>query len=566
MSVTISVRKSEILLSIPVADQMLYGIPDFCQKLRKADTFGCSIRFLPEVLAKYRPNVSVDKLPDLSKRIYNHELQRREYSDEYKHGEYPEVDNASLWEHQRRGVALARVNSRYAFFYDTRTGKTRMAYQIISEAINEGKVDKAIVFVPSSIIPDWLSDAKEFPELTVAAYYKDAKTKEATKATKYNVLLMSTEIAVNSAAYIKQCDFNMCFFDESSKLKSHRTQISKYMVEYAKTVEYFYLLSATPAPNGYHEYYTQMRCIDPYIFPQARCHFVEKYFNNRSRNPNYEMLSIKPEKKKEFEALLEQYAIYVDQKVMPVAAKKFIAAQYTLDSSVRKLYDKMCREMSLEINGETITVDMATSIRNKLQQITSGFIINTDAVKHNQQVAYLHTGELVNTIEKIPEGSKKRLEAMKAVFAIHGYHEKYVIWANYRQEFTDIGDWLYSEGISFGVLNGETTTEQKEAIVESFKHGTTQVIICHPLSVGMGKNFTESHIAIYYSLTDSWEAFKQSSERIAGHINIQPHDCLYYILLAQDTIDELIWSNISNKRDQSYGLLKHLQSHSMSTI
>lgn len=562
--VRISVSKVAITLTMPVGTPEEV-IPKFCIKQRKADTYCCSIRHLPEVLALYRDKPIIN-FPLSIQQLYADEMWRREFSEAYKHGEIPTVDSPTeLWEHQKRGVALARVNSRYAFFYDTRTGKTRMAYQIILEAIRNHRTQRAIVFVPSSIIPDWLSDAKEFPELSVVAYYKDEATKQqaatSLASNTANVLIMSVELAVRSADFTSKWNFNMGFFDESSKLKSHKTQISKYMLKYAWTLQYFYLLSATPAPNGYQEYYVQMRCIDPCIFPAARYAFVDKYFNNYSRNTNYEKLAIKPECKAEFEALINEYAIYVDQKVMPVSQKKYIPLKYTLPSESRVFYDKMCKDMTVQLDGKDITVDMATSIRAKLQQIASGFIIDTEAIKQNEQAKYLPDIPHLATIHRIPgAAAAMRLGMVQAVFEENGWHEKYVIWANYHQEFNDLAAWLFAHNIHYGLLNGEVSVADKEAIVESFKHGTTQVILCHPLSVGMGKNFTESHIAIYYSLTDSWEAFKQSCERIAGHIAIQPLDCLYYILLAEDTVNELVYDNIMNKRETSYGILQHLQS------
>ena len=89
-------------------------------------------------------------------------------------------------------------------------------------------------------------------------------------------------------------------------------------------------------------------------------------------------------------------------------------------------------------------------------------------------------------------------------------------------------------------INKITTTAYKEEAVRKFKAHEIKVLICHPASVGMGKNFTEAHVAIYYSLNDSWELFKQSCERIAGHIAVQPKQCEYYIILAENTINELV--------------------------
>lgn len=566
LTASIKVSYTGIELGIPVELQRRGMVPSYCQKLRKNNSFGCSVRYLPEVMALFR-NKPVDYEAQygttLAEHLYYFEIQRRKYSDQFKHEQFEETENSSLWEHQQRGVALASVNSRYAFFYDTRTGKTRMAYQIMLDALKAGTASRCIVFVPSSIIPDWLSDAKAFPELKVNAYYNDTKTKHAALTHPCHILLFSIEQAASNAELLSRLHFDICFFDESSKLKNHKSQISKFMREYSKNVFRFYLLSATPAPNGYHEYYTQMMCIDPYIFPIARTHFVNKYFNNTSRDTKYERLKIKEELRIEFEGLLEEYAIYVDQKVMPTAGKKFIIQEYALDTDTQKLYDTMCRDMSAIVNDTEITVDMAAAMRSKLQQIVSGFVINTEVKKEIATAKFLKE-EYLGTdkeIEILPVARDARLQELANLLEKHNDERKFIVWANYKQEFHDIATLLYQKGYSFGILNGDTPLAEKERLVNCFKRiNDIEILICHPLSVGMGKNFTESHIAIYYSLTDSWEAFKQSSERIAGHIKVQPKQCLYYILQARKTINTLMYDNIANKRDQSYGLLEHLKS------
>lgn len=565
--VALSITNTMIELKVPV--DLLSTLPSFCYASRRKNTYCCSVRNLPEILQMYR---SISSLEEIDKektptiwQLYYNEMQRRMYSDDIKHSSFPATDEEGrLWEHQIRGAALAKVNSRYAFFYDTRTGKTRMAYQIILDALREGRIKRSIIFVPSSIIPNWLEDAKVFPELSVAAYYKDAKTKQHALNTPCNVFIMSVELSITNVELLNSLNAEMCFFDESSKLKSHTSQISKFMREYSCKPMYFYLLSATPAPNGYHEYYTQMMCIDPYIFPAARTHFVSKYFINYSRNPNYEKLAIKPECKDEFMQLIESYAIYVDQEVMPMAGKKFIDFTYQLPEDARKFYDSMCNTMSLEIHGTEITVDMATAIRSKLQQIASGFIMNTD---NSKQIAVnkalnLPVDDSLVAVEIISSAGAARLSCVHTILKNHPDEYKFIIWANYKQEFNDLAVYFNLRQIKFGVLNGSTALVDKEQIIEDFKHGNTNVLLCHPLSVGMGKNFTESHIAIYYSLNDSWEAFKQSSERIAGHVTVQPKECLYYIIQAEDTINGIVYENLKNKREQSYGMLEHMQSRS----
>ena len=560
--VSISLTKTNIIVNIPACVLgSIETLPAFLHKQRKANAFSSSLRNLPEVLAFFRDIHDADSVQnEYAKQIYIEEVNRRRVAGTIKTATFSE--EGPLWEHQQRGVEIAKYYRRYGFYYDTRTGKTRMAYQIMLNALKAGKVKRCVVFVPSSIIPNWMDDAKEFPELKVVAFYKDKATQNHALTTPFHIMLISMELAERNATWINKLNADMCFVDESSKLKNRTTKISEFMFGYSQLVSYFYLLSATPAPNGYHEYYTQMRCIDPEIFPASYKAFSQEYFIDTSRDRNYQKLVIIPARKAEFESIIDAYAYYVDQGVMPTAGKKFIIESYDLPVEARECYDDMCRNMSVSLNGSILTVDMATAMRAKLQQIASGFIINTAAIK--QQAADKFLGieceGQESLIEIIPAAIKARTAIIRKIMLENGIDKKYVIWANYRQEFADIQALLQRCGILYGILNGSTSITDKEAIVDAFKHGPLQCIVCHPLSVGMGKNFTESHISIYYSLNDSWEAFKQSSERIAGHIKIQPKECLYYIILANNTVNALVYKNIQDKKEQSTGLLEHISS------
>lgn len=551
----ISVSRYGIQIILPAA----YTPPEYYQPLRKQNAYGCSIRYLPEVLERHRGITAAEQLPDgLVKTLYDEEMRRRSVAGIIKTDEYDILcAETGLWEHQRRGVDIADYYSRYAYFYDTRTGKTRMAYQIMLNKLKAGTVKRCIVFTPSSIIPDWISDAEQFSELKVSAYYKDGKQKEKALTTPCHILLMSVELVVKNTALLERLKFDLCFFDESSRLKSHTTEISKFMLKYSQTIPYFYLLSATPAPNGHHEYYVQMRCIDQYMFPITRTKFVLQYFTNKSYNPTYEKLEIKPNMLNAFLQLLSEYSFYVDQSVMETAGKVFHEVPVQLSAETMRLYDDMRKHLSTEFAGESITVDMAAQMRGKLQQIASGFVINTDIRKEIATAKKLGDMSLAGAsdVMKIPLGALPRLNAVKEITEKYP-GQQFVIWANYRQEFEDLQEFL---GFEAAVLNGGVSIDEKEKIVRRFKRGLIKYLICHPSSVGMGKNFTESHVAIYYSLNDSWEAFKQSSERIAGHITVQPELCHYYILLATGTINEVVYDNIKNKREKSTGTLEHLQ-------
>lgn len=532
---------------------------------RVRNTYRCSLRLLPDVLYYMRGVQTVSDLPDgPARHALEKELKRVSMTVELKRNgstvEYP-----GLWGHQNLGVALAEVNPRYNFFYDTRTGKTRMAFQIMYNALKAGKVKRCIVFAPSTIIKSWLSDAEAFPELKVVAFYGNSKDKLKALQQPSHVVIWSEGMAVNYLDLIKKIGFDMCFFDESSKMKNYRSQISKAMLDYSLTVPYWYNLSATPAPNGKEEYYVQMRTVDPYAFNPARTHFVNKFFIDMSRSPKYQDLRINPAMDKEFMDIIESRSIYVDQSVMPTAGKEWHTVPFSLTVALWPCYEGMRKDMAVEANETEILADTAVAMRAKLCQITSGFVLDTEAIKYNSIQRKLGETKFMQEAQKlISTKENPRLHALHSLLCKLGVDKQFIIWAHYEQEFEDISTLLTSMNITHSILRGGSSIEDKEAAIASFKHHKTKILICHPLSVGMGINLTEAYNAIYYRVTDSWEALKQSSERIAGHIAVQPNRCHYWILLAegpsgQDTIDRLVYRNVTSKRDASTGFLHYLK-------
>lgn len=556
------------MATIKLADQYIEIVanstdPDFLHLLsslsgvfkeRRQNTFRCSVHKLPEVLRAMRNVQDSSGLVGVAKEVYDKEMLRRERTRLLKELG-PDMTSDWLWPNQCLGIELAQINDRYNFFYDTRTGKTLMSLKIMYDRLRSGENRRCLVICPPNIIKAWQNDAAEhFPELKLSFFYGDTAQRYEALQTPAHIVVWSTTQLTNNIELLKQCKFDTCFFDESSKLKNYRSQISESALELAKHIKSWYNLSATPAPNCESEYYTQMRIIDPYIFNPFRTHFVSRYFDNTSRDKNYEKLKIKEDKYEEFMSIIEDYSIYVDQKSLPTAGKEWHNVYFELPQEVKDIYDEMRVQKSAEIKGVSIEPSIAAAIRAKLNQIASEFVLDTEAIKSNKIARMLKLNE--NKAETIAIGTSSRVEALDKLLKQLG-EQKVVIWANYKEEFAMIRELLKDDA---RYINGETSVADKEQYIYSdFKKGPLRYLVCHPASVGMGINLTEAHVAIYYSLNDSWEALKQSSERIYGHIAVQPHKCHYYMLMARGTINEVIYDNVTNKRDLSTGLLLHLQ-------
>ena len=529
---------------------------------RKGNVATLSIRHLPEVLKVFRgiDETKEAMLPENIARLYYKELYARCCMDRLMEqgpvGNPKVSDTLTLRPHQQLGREIAKIRDRYCFFFDTRTGKTPLSLSIINDDLQQHPYHKWLVVCPLILIENaWLPDAKEFiPDVKIISCHAPTKAKrigliEKAAADGTQIFVTNIESFVAYREYFDKVGFEGCFVDESSVMKSPKSKQSKELVDFAHTLKRFYLLSGTPAPNGEWEYFMQLRAIDYYSMPSSYTKFKEHYFVNTSYNPQFEKLMLRPDRRDELMTLIKKYAIYVDKEdVLKTPGRTFIEVSMDMPDDLMHHYRMLKNKLYLEVDGKQLTAPSAAAKLNKLNQVTSGFVIDTQAVKENkfydenQQEVYLL--------------NKYRFAWLKSTLTGFG-DAQVLIWANYRAEFEIIAAML---GDKCRTLYGATSISDKTAAIQAFKRGDIQYLVANPASADKGLTLTNCHICVYFSLNWSYELFKQSMERIYGDISKQPEHCYYYVLTAKGTIDEVLYHDVlQGKGDASAAVLNHLK-------
>ena len=523
---------------------------------RKGTHHTVSIRHAPELLQRLR-GLNADNLdaaPQAIQDYYLKELDARARIASLKafgHTSNPVVnEHLTLMSHQQLGREIASIRDRYCFFFDTRTGKTPLSLSIMWDDLQKHPDHKWLIVCPLILIENaWMEDAAKFvPELKVINCHAATKAKRLKAInTPGQIYVTNIESFANYAEYFK--GFHGCIVDESSVMKSHKSKQSEALVEFAYTVERFYLLSGTPAPNGEWEYYKQLQAIDYYCVPPYWTHFKERYFVDVSFS-QYEQLQMRVDRKEEFDALLERYAIYVDKEdVLDTPGRQFIPYVIDLPESLKEHYRTLKNDLYVELaDDKKLTAPSSAAKLNKLNQLTSGFVIDTLAVKENR-----FYGEDQTEVYLLDD---YRFKVLQDVLAMHR-DAQILIWANYRKEFEIISDML---GDSCRCIYGATSLADKNRAIQGFKSGDIQYLVANPASADKGLTLTNSHICVYFSLNWSYELFKQSMERIYGDRRKQPLECLYYVIMAKNTIDEVLYYDVlQGKGEASYAILNHLK-------
>ena len=459
----------------------------------------------------------------------------------------------TLMPHQQLARELAAIKDHYAFFYDTRTGKTPLSLTIMNDDIEKNPNNKWLVVCPLILIENaWMTDAaKFFPDMKIVnchAANKEGRLKRIN--TEANVYVTNTESFVRYKDAILTRKFAGCIVDESSDMKSTKSKISAELINLANTIKRFYLLSGTPAPNGAHEYYMQLKAIDYFGTHEYYKGFKDAYFNDISKNPKYDKLILKPEKEKQFFDWIAKYAIYVDKAdVLDLPGRTLIEETFELPKDLLVHYKSLKNDLYIDITDkQRLTAPSVAAKLNKLNQVTSGFIIDTLAKKENK--IYKETKDewyLLNAY---------RFDLLENLLERIG-DKQVLIWANYRVEFEIIKQRLGSRCLC---VYGATSLNDKLDAINKFKSGEIQYLVANPASADKGLTLTNAHNMIYFSLNWSYELFKQSMDRIYGGRHSQPNHCYYYFMIAESTIDRVLYSDVlQGKENSSYAILNHLK-------
>jgi SNF2 family DNA or RNA helicase len=332
----------------------------------------------------------------------------------------------------------------------------------------------------------------------------------------------------------------MLVIDESSRMKNPTSQTTKTILSLVGFFPCRVLLSGTPAPNSETEYWSQMRFLHPTIFESSFYTFRSMFFHLRRGNQtmpcwgytNPDLLkkgwkyAITESSRKMLVSRMQPYVIFKELKdCVDLPEQTHIMRRFDLCDEQQQSYDEMRDDMVAEIQEQMIAANMALTKITKLRQITSGFMHDTGEGKSYDYRTNSKLGELLELLEEIGDN-------------------QVIIWTWFQHEADIIARHI---GAGCAIVNGTVNEQQKQDNIEGFKNGRIKYLIANPLSIAHGLTLTNCHYAIYYSLSYSWEQLSQSLARI--HRMSQKNPCIYYYLIANNTIDEVVYETLQNKGD-----------------
>lgn len=315
--------------------------------------------------------------------------------------------------------------------------------------------------------------------------------------------------------------------DESSKLKSHNSNRFRAARLLARHVEYFVILTGTPASNGYIDLWAQIYLLD---FGKRLGENITA-FRNRWFRENYNGHGYRVEKfaVKIIEERISDIVFTLreeDYANLPPRMYNDIVLEF--DEATAKKYREFEKTYVLELQDDKkLTVQNGAAVSNKLQQLSNGFVYDELKQQH-----FFHKAKLDALEELVDEvNGQPVLVAYQFVADAERILKKFP----QAEMFTD-----------------------DPRVQDRWNAGEIPMLLVHPKSAAHGLNLQfGGNVAVWYGLTWNLEDYIQLNKRL--HRSGQKRTVMIHHIVVKGTIDEDMRASLDGKNDMQESLLNALK-------
>ena len=445
--------------------------------------------------------------------------------------------------HPYQQYAIDRILTSPALglYQDMGLGKTVETLTAICELkYTRWAVRKVLIVAPKKVAEaTWTEEAKKWDHLSGLRFSLILGTaKQRIKAIyePADVYVTNRENVAWLVDYLRNdWPFDMVVLDESSSFKNPRAQRFLALKAIRSKISRVLELSGTPSPNGMEDLFAQVFLLDGGVrLGRTITAFRDTFMRQDPAHPGqqYRTYSLLPGADVRIRDAIADICVSMkaeDYLSLPDYVEDIVPV--ALDPTAKRAYDKLEREMLLQVDTDTITAGTAAVLNGKLLQLCGGAVYANDGA-----VAEVHACKLEAFLEVIEE--------------LHGEHALVYVW--YQHERDRILQALERSGLRVRAYKGGDDATAWNA-------GEVDILLANPVSCGYGLNLQAGgHHIIWYTLPNwALEIYQQANKRL--HRQGQQHPVISHLLLVQGGMDVAVYAALQGKGDAQEALLQALK-------
>lgn len=327
--------------------------------------------------------------------------------------------------------------------------------------------------------------------------------------------------------------FDMVVLDESTSFKNPRSKRFKALKLVMPRISRLVELTGTPGPNGLMDLWAQVYLLDGGArLGRTLASYREAFFSQDYARPGQMYRTYSPQKgaeKRIYTAISDICVSMSAEDYLELPEYIEDVVPVVLDSRARRAYQKLERELLLQVDGQTVTAGTAAVLNGKLLQLCSGAVYDTQG-----GVADVHTCKVEALLEVLEQ--------------LNGAHALVFYWFQHER------DRLLKAlaGKRVRVYRGP---EEERA----WNAGEVEVLLAHPASCAYGLNLQEGgHHAVWFGYPNwALELFQQANRRL--YRQGQRYPVISHLLVVQGGMDEDMVAALHDKGDAQETLMRALR-------
>lgn len=422
--------------------------------------------------------------------------------------------------YQRYAIDYIKEHPISAILLDMGLGKTSITLTAVADLLFDSfEVSKVLVIAPLRVAKTtWKDEIQKWEHLKILKYsiITGTVTERLSALNKQADIYIINRENVQWLVENYKWDFDMVVIDELSSFKSWQSKRFKAFMKVRPKVKRIVGLTGTPSSNGLMDLFAEFKILDMgerlgWFISQYR----NTYFSPDKRN-GHVIYSYKPLPFAEKEIYNKLSDITISMKAndllkMPELIINNIEVE--MNSKEIKLYNKLKKDMFIDIDGKEIDTVNAAALSNKLLQMANGAIYDD-----SKAVVEIHNKKL-DALDDLIESSNG-----KSILVAYWYkHDKERIMKRFNaQEINTSND------------------------IDKWNNGEMPVALIHPASAGHGLNLQQGGSTIvWFGLTWSLELYQQLNARL--YRQGQKETVVIHHIITKNTIDENVIKALEKK-------------------
>ena len=441
----------------------------------------------------------------------------------------------ALRPYQNDAVTFLYERDRAMILAPVGAGKTAITLTAMAEMLRDGAVKRWLVVAPKRVCTDvWPVEARKWaPDLTIAVAVGNAAKRRAAFASDAAAVVVNYDVL--DAVGDDFGRFDGIVFDELTRLKNPSGKRFKALRKHLDSFKVRIGLTGSFTSNGLEDVFGQCFVIDQTLLGRSKGAFMQEYFSLINREFN--QWEPRPNALPQVMTRIKPATFVLEPGEYKDTLPPCHVVEMRSDLEDRKPYERMKKEMLIELEGQEITALSAAALTTKLQQLAGGWAYTAPPWEPDhhrpQKIAAWYSFHRFDMLDEILEGNQQA---------------NTIIAYNFREELAQLKCryphlWTLNDGAD---------------VVERWNRGEIRLLAVHPKSAGHGLNLQHGGAKmVFLTLPWSLELYEQTIGRI--HRSGQTRDVWVYVMITNNTIDERIWAALADKRSVSDLALEELK-------